>query len=455
MNKKWLSVLLSLVLIFSIGIASVSAAGPVKSDMKVVLDGKNLSIAQSAVIVNGRMLLPYRAIEEKLGAAVNYDAADKSVTVTKGNNMYVLTLGSKIATINGVQVSLDVPAQLINNSTFVPVRFLSENLGVQVGYDDATRTVSLNTSSSPAFKVIGVNQGDILYTNQVKLSVAAFNHELADFRTNTEAKEGQGHIHIWLDTDPANPKLAYKLVNGEPVIFDNVAPGDHTLTVQLVGNNHKPVAPEFKQVITFKTAKAPTVSVIGPKEGEVITGDKVTVITAVTDFILSDFRTQNNVAAGEGHIHIWLDTDVTNPKIAYKQVNGERVVFDNVKPGEHTLTLQLVGANHNPIQPAVKEVVHFTTKAADSTTTALAPKTYSVNIKDFVFTPNPMTIPVGSKITFTNNDDAEHTVTAKDGAFDTGLFGKGVSKTITFSKAGEYQIFCKPHNFMTAKIVVK
>jgi plastocyanin len=455
MNKKWLSVLLSMVFIFSIGIASVFAAGPVKSDMKVLLDGQNLSIAQSAVLVNGRMLVPYREIADKLGATVSYDATDKSVTVKKSDNVYVLALGSKIATINGAQVSLDVPAQWINNSLFIPFRFLSENLGVQVGYDDATRTVSLNTNSSPAFNVMGVNEGDILYTNQVKLSVAAFNHELADFRTNMEAKEGQGHIHIWLDTDPTNPKLAYKLINGEPVVFDNVAPGDHTLTVQLVENNHKPVAPEVKQVITFKTVKVPTVSVVGPKEGEVITGDKVTVNTSVTDFILSDFRTQNTVAAGEGHIHIWLDTDIANPKLAYKQVNGGAVTFDQVKPGNHTLTVQLVGANHKPIQPAVKKVVQFKTKAAVSATTAPAPKTYSLNIKDFAFVPNTLTIPAGSQITFTNSDDAEHTVTAKDGSFDTGLFGKGASKTITFSKAGEYQIFCKPHSFMTAKIIVK
>jgi outer membrane lipoprotein-sorting protein len=252
MNKKWTSGLLSLALASSIGVGAF-AAESAKSDLKVTFNGESLSLAQSAVIVNDRMLLPYRAVSEQLGATVNYDEASKSVTVMKGANVYVLTLGSKLATVNGVEVSLDVPAQSINHSTYVPVRFLSENLGVQVGYDSATKTVSLNTSSASAFKVSGVNQGDILYTNQVKVAVAAFNHELADFRTNTEAKDGQGHIHLWLDTNAANPKLAYKLINGEPVVFDNVKPGDHTLTVQLVGANHKPISPAVKQVIHFKT----------------------------------------------------------------------------------------------------------------------------------------------------------------------------------------------------------
>jgi plastocyanin len=452
MKKKSLALLLSLTLIFSIGVVSASAANSTQPEINITLNGKSVSLGQQPVVVNGRTLVPYRAIAEKLEGTVNYDGASKSVTVAKGSNVYVLGLDSKVATINGVEVYLDVPAQLISNSTFVPLRFLSENLGIQVGYESATKTVSMNTNSAPAFNVFGVTQGDILYTNQVKVSVTAFNHVLADFRTNMEAKEGQGHVHLWLDTDPSNPKLAYKLIKGEPVVFDDVEPGEHTLTIQLVGNDHKPVAPEVKKVITFETAVAPTVIIDGPKEGEVIAGDKVTVNTKVTDFLLSDFRTKNTLAAGEGHIHIWLDTDVTNPKLAYKQVDDQPATFDNLKPGDHTLTVQLVGANHKPIQPAVKQVVHFKTKSA---TIAAEPKNYNVSIKDFAYAPKTLTIPAGSTITFTNNDDVEHTVTAKDGSFDSGLFGQGETKTITFSKVGEYTIYCKPHNFMTATIIVE
>jgi plastocyanin len=448
MKKTWLPFILSFALIFSMSITTVFAAGAVKTDMKVLLDGDNLSEAQSAHIVNNRIFLPYRAFAEKLGGTVAYDPAVKSVTVTNGSNVYVLTIGSKIAVVNGVQVTLDVPAQLIGNSTYVPVRFLAENMGVKVGYDHAARTVSLNTNATSAFKVFGVQQGDVLYTDQVQVSVAAFHHELADFRSNTQAAEGQGHIHLWLDTDPANPKLAYKLINGEPVIFDNVAPGDHTLTIQLVGNDHKPVTPVVKQTITFKTAAAPSLSIEGPKEGDIIAGDKVTVKVNVSNHDVVDFRTNAAPKAGQGHVHLWLDTDVTNPKIAYKLINGEPVVFDNVAPGHHTLTVQLVGNDHKPISPAVKQVVHFNTKAA-------AVKNYNVSIKEFAFSPAALTVEAGSTVTFTNNDGVEHTVTAKDKSFDSGLIKKGETATITFSKAGEYAIYCKPHTFMTAKIIVK
>jgi plastocyanin len=342
MYKKWSSAILSLSLALSMGTGAASAAASSSSDLNVLLNGKALSIAQSAKLVNGRTMLPFRAIGEQLGATVSYEAASKSVTLKKGANVYVLKLGSKIAMVNGVSTTLDVPAQVIGNSTFVPVRFLSENMGLQVGYENKSRTVTLVNSASPSFKVYGVNQDGILYGEQVKVSVAAFNHELADFRVHKDAKDGQGHVHLWLDTDPADPKAAYKLVSGEPVVFDNVAPGEHTLTVQLVGNNHKPVLPAVKQVVHFKTATA----------------------------------------------------------------------------------------------------------AAEA-------KAYQVNISNFAYAPNEITVPVGSKITFTNDDAEEHTVTAKDGAFDTGLFGKGESKTITFSAAGEYEVYCKPHPFMKLKITVK
>jgi plastocyanin/uncharacterized protein YegJ (DUF2314 family) len=464
-KNKFLALLLSITLVFSVGIVSVLAANPTDSGIKVTLNGKELSLEQKPVIVNGRTLVPYRAIAEQLGETVSYDAKTKSVSLKKGLNVYEFGLGSKVATMNGVGVSLDVPAQLINNSTYVPLRFLSENLGVQVGYESKTKKVTLNKDSLSAFKVFGVAQGDILYTNQVKVAVAAINHELADFRTNMEIKAGQGHVHLWLDTDTTNPKLAYKLINGEPVVFDDVQLGEHTLTIKLVGNDHKPVTPVVQKVFNFKTAAAPTLSVVGPKESEVIVGNKVTVATKVTDFKLFDFRTNSTLGVGEGHIHIWLDTDVNNPKLAYKQVSNQPVTFDNINPGDHTLTIQLVGANHKPIKPAVQQVVHFKTKASTeegtnsgstkTNTTTLKTQNLNVSIKDFAYSIDSFTIPVGSTVTFTNNDEVEHTVTAKDGSFDTGLFGKGKSKTIAFNKAGEYSIYCKPHSFMTAKVIVK
>jgi predicted lipoprotein with Yx(FWY)xxD motif/plastocyanin len=78
-----------------------------------------------------------------------------------------------------------------------------------------------------------------------------------------------------------------------------------------------------------------------------------------------------------------------------------------------------------------------------------------VNITDFAYDPETLTISQGTTVTFTNMDDVEHTVTAKDGTFDSGMLKKGKTYTHTFDQAGTYTIYCKPHPFMTMTITVK
>jgi plastocyanin len=79
-----------------------------------------------------------------------------------------------------------------------------------------------------------------------------------------------------------------------------------------------------------------------------------------------------------------------------------------------------------------------------------------VTISDFKFTPNPLTVKAGARVTVTNNDSAPHTVTADDGqSFDTGTLDQGSSKTISVTKPGTYPYHCSIHAFMHGKLIVK
>jgi plastocyanin len=69
------------------------------------------------------------------------------------------------------------------------------------------------------------------------------------------------------------------------------------------------------------------------------------------------------------------------------------------------------------------------------------------------FSPNPVEVKVGETVTWIN-DDGRHTVTSKDGVFDSGMMGKGQSFSFTFDKAGEYPYFCEPHPSMVGTVVV-
>ncbi len=83
----------------------------------------------------------------------------------------------------------------------------------------------------------------------------------------------------------------------------------------------------------------------------------------------------------------------------------------------------------------------------------------AAQIKDFKFVPAAITVPAGTKITFTNQDSAPHTATSggspnADGVFDTGTLTKGQSRSVTLSEAGTFAYYCALHPFMKATVIV-
>ena len=71
------------------------------------------------------------------------------------------------------------------------------------------------------------------------------------------------------------------------------------------------------------------------------------------------------------------------------------------------------------------------------------------------FSPATVTIAAGGSVTFRNDDDRAHTVTAKDGAFNSGTIAEGGSWKRTFKQAGTFSYLCAIHPEMTGKVVVK
>ncbi|WP_166242941.1 copper amine oxidase N-terminal domain-containing protein [Paenibacillus turpanensis] len=113
--------------------------------IKVTIDGELQFFEQPPVNLAGNVLVPMRAIFERLGAVLTWNAQEQSVTATKGSTSIYLKLGSMNATINGVEKPLNVAAQLVNSHTMVPVRFVSEALGAEVSWDANTQTVIIET----------------------------------------------------------------------------------------------------------------------------------------------------------------------------------------------------------------------------------------------------------------------------------------------------------------------
>lgn len=124
----------------------LSSHAQTPAPIHVVLNGAPLTFTGTqAQQIKGSTLVPMRGIFEALGATVKFDKATQTVYGQKGATAIILPLGALTATVNGQPQSLPLPAQLINGTTLVPLRFISQSLGASVGWNPATSTVTIQT----------------------------------------------------------------------------------------------------------------------------------------------------------------------------------------------------------------------------------------------------------------------------------------------------------------------
>lgn len=163
MKKRIITLVLTLV--FTFGLMSVAAAADA---VRLQFNGKILSVDVPPVIKSGRTLVPVRVISETMGADVQWDSLDRTVTILKNNDTVFLTIDSSEVKKNGMALNkLDVPAQIINGKTMVPVRFVSEALGAQVNWDKATATVQITFEEKRA----GLTPEEMLEKSTVAMMV--------------------------------------------------------------------------------------------------------------------------------------------------------------------------------------------------------------------------------------------------------------------------------------------
>ena len=114
-------------------------------EIVVLLNGTPIAFDVAPIIIDDSTMVPFRAIFEALGMEVDWNP-DTRTAIGIGENIRIeLPLDSRIAFVNAEPVELDVPAQLRNNITLVPMRFVAENSGAIVEWEPTTRTVVITT----------------------------------------------------------------------------------------------------------------------------------------------------------------------------------------------------------------------------------------------------------------------------------------------------------------------
>ena len=164
-------------------------------DINVVIDGETVDFSVydnvKPYIEESRTLIPIRAVAENLGAKVDWDADNEIATI---DGRIELEINNDVAIVDGKQVYMDVPAKIKNSRTFVPLRFVSENMGAKVKWDNDTRTVLIETPEEKAqtpkepdntestdTSVVS-DQQQAVYNNVVYMGVKNYGTQSADLK---------------------------------------------------------------------------------------------------------------------------------------------------------------------------------------------------------------------------------------------------------------------------------
>lgn len=121
----------------------------------------------------------------------------------------------------------------------------------------ATATLLLSTTiaiaqepQTPSFDITP-GEGQVIYGNKIPVLVATENFDLIDYKESTLKQAGKGHVHIWLDEQNPTVDNSVQLTT-DVFTYSDVTYGEHTLTAELVNNDHTPLVPPVKKIIKFQ-----------------------------------------------------------------------------------------------------------------------------------------------------------------------------------------------------------
>lgn len=160
--KKIKSILFSLLLMIFVTSNVFAGRSPL-----IEYNGKIVKSDVSPYIQNERTMVPIRFISETLGYNVTWDNDKREVGVKGKDTEILLKVDSKNALVNGKKVKLDAPASIKKDRTFVPLRFVAENLKAEVKWDKENFKVIINDNKN-ASSIINLTSDEDKYVSEIK-----------------------------------------------------------------------------------------------------------------------------------------------------------------------------------------------------------------------------------------------------------------------------------------------
>lgn len=211
--KKFLFLITFMFLL--LGISSTAFSKPKDVYIRVNINGQAIDFPDGKPIMdkNNRVMVPIRLISEKLDATVNWDQNSEIVTIKREDTTIKLKINERVISVNGKRKEMDTEAKLIKGLTYVPLRFVSENMGITVNWDNNTKTADIwgKKKQDNYFmeNVLGYVYKDSTYNFSLEFPKSwegkyTVNQEENGISVCNKANEkaGNGGVIFWINTYP-------------------------------------------------------------------------------------------------------------------------------------------------------------------------------------------------------------------------------------------------------------
>ncbi|MEK4328142.1 copper amine oxidase N-terminal domain-containing protein [Paenibacillus sp. FSL R7-0312] len=201
MRKKLIKAMLIPLVFSTLTTYSVSAASDslklklqIGSKTVVINETQSAQLLQSPFIKDNSTYIPLRFISEQLNAGVQWDQKNKVVTITKDDKIITLKVNDKQVKINDSIQSLESPALIVGGATFVPLRFVSENLNVSLTWEQKSQSITIQTQSGA-----GTTSDAAATSNTVTTSNAGTNTKPVTPNAKTDEEQIREVIQTHID----------------------------------------------------------------------------------------------------------------------------------------------------------------------------------------------------------------------------------------------------------------
>lgn len=161
------------------------------TEIKVKIDGENVNFPDMKPYVNSdnRTMVPIRFISDDMGYGLSWNQETKVVEIDSSGTKVILKVGEKIVQVGSSTIAMDTEAVIREGRTFVPLRFVTQAFDVKIAWNQSTQTISMEMPSVGQFHI--VERGDTLYSISTKYNVSVENIKKFNKMTDNIIHVGQ------------------------------------------------------------------------------------------------------------------------------------------------------------------------------------------------------------------------------------------------------------------------